>query len=773
MINKISDVKIKGEYFIDPITWNFKSNNKKDRLFLIYGPNGSGKTTFSKSIYEYKNSTDGTMKNFEEVDFLDDNNNVLLLDKSHIWSFNDEFIQSNVRLKKSGINAIVMFGEAADIDTKVEELQKNREEFKKKIEEINIPKYEEPKNANNINDAFQAVLFALKGEWALNDRDIKGNTQASRVNESVLNNILETSKPKDTLVKLKKDFEEKLKLYRSLPKDKSYINQHISLNLSNIDEERIVFLLSKFINKPIIDDLGTKIIKELDNSNEFVSIDKTKKVIDSFDVCPVCFQKITQDHKIHLISAINNIFNQEAQEHIEELKISLLKEIDRIDFGPFTAVIDSSTQNEINKTIDEINQLVNEYNLQINKKIQNVFSPIEIENKKINDKIDKLNQIIKNINSRIDEYNNNVKHIKDIKDSLFVINNQIAQLNIYNLYEKYSKLITNRNVDNEAVLKLNEKIENITNEIKILNAKKKNLDLGLKEINDDLMMIFHSRKKLQLELDNGMYYVKSGGRRVQFNDLSVGEKNIIGLCYFFSLLRNEHSKSNVFNDDLFIVLDDPISSFDYNNKYGIYSFIKRMTREILEKNDESKVIILTHELETMMTLDKIRADLECSRKIRQIKNKNLENCELTDSIYVNMLDDVIDAVSNPIIPSEKINTTRRIIEAFSAFVYRKKLTDFAKDNDIFSLIENDKIRSYLNSAAYRFVLNAESHMEDMTKAIPENLCYDTWSDDDKRQTIKDVCVLIYGLNSLHLSKILTNERYLIVENWYKELESSL
>ena len=773
MIGKINKVIIKGEFFSDPVSWNFKSNSHTERLFLIYGPNGSGKTTFSKSIYEYKNSIDGNMKNFEQVVFLDDNNGEIEINKNNIWSFNDEFIQKNVRLKKEGLDAIVMLGETTGIDQKIKEKQDEIESCEEKIKNTNLSKYNDPDNPNNISRALQLVINTLKNEWALNDRDIKNHSNASAVNESTINKVIDAPKPSEPIAKLKSRYEAKLKLYRSLPKDSIMINNRLNTNLTEVDDKKIIASLSRIINKPLTDELGKRIIDELNANNELVNIETTRKVVNSSKICPICFQTITTEHKNHLIGIINDIYNKEASEHIEELDNIKIDEISRINFTDFAAVIDGIKQNEINIMIDEINEAIRYYNLQIGQKKQNVFIPVIIENKNVNEKIIFLRQLLEEQNTKIEEYNNNVQNIEDIKESLLLINNQIAQLTIKDQYNNYRKLRENKDNDEQFVKKLQEDISTFKEDIITLNNEKKNLNIGLDEINDDLMMIFNSRKKLQLELNNDLYYVKSGGKRVKFNDLSVGEKNIIGLCYFFSLLRNGHSKDDVFNDDLLIILDDPISSFDYNNRYGIFAFLKRMIKAVFKKNEESKIVILTHELETMMLLDKIRADIDYSKKIYKIENKLLVHYDIKDTLYVNMLNDVIDITSKNDIPAENINKTRRILEAFSFFIYRKKLTEFAKDIDIFNLISDDKIRRYLESSIYRFVLNAESHMEERIQAIPETICYDTWTDDEKRQTIKDVCIIIYSLNKLHLKKLLTDDRYSIVECWYNDLKNNL
>ncbi len=54
--------------------------------------------------------------------------------------------------------------------------------------------------------------------------------------------------------------------------------------------------------------------------------------------------------------------------------------------------------------------------------------------------------------------------------------------------------------------------------------------------------------------------------------------------------------------------------------------------------------------------------------------------------------------------------------------------------------------------------------------------YDRFSNEEKRQVIKDVCILIFSLNAMHLKKILFEkniDRYSIVEQWTNELIEEL
>lgn len=780
MINDIKSINIKGEFFENLVEWDFVSDKKDERLFLIYGNNGSGKTTFSKAVFEYKSSIDGTYKNFNEIYFKDKLNNVMTLNKNNIWSFNDEFIQKNIRIKNSGINAIVMFGEAGDIDSQIDVYNSKLKSKKEELKTIDLTKYDTPKDVSCIKDSYNIILNALKAEWSINDKRIKGGTRNSSVNDTIIDKVLRTPKTNDSLSILKSNFDQKLQLYNSLNKDATIITSTLTENIKCSKDNEIIVLLNKTLNKPVFGDLENKILEEINSHQNLTNITTTKEVINNLDICPICFQPIPQNHKHSVIDAINKVFDDEANKHIFELEQLVLDQIPTYDFSPFVKVIDAESQAKVNNLLNEINKTIALYKQEVDKKIKNVFLPILIENLHLDDKINELQKLLLKCNALIDEYNKNVRNIDNIKDELFIINEQMSYILIKPLYDNYQKLIKEKKQEEEKLKFLNNDIDEILKKIKELNAKKKNLNLGLKEINDDLLTIFHTRKKLQLILDEGMYYVQSNGRRIQFNNLSVGEKNVIGLCYFFSLIRNEHSKINVFNDEMFIVLDDPISSFDFSNKYGIYSYIKKMLSELFIRNDETKVVILTHELETLVNLDKIRADFNYKRKIFKIKDKQLIEYDVTSSNYKNMLIEVIDLIRNGIeITSESINTTRRILEAFCAFNYNMGLNEFSRDTSIFSTIPDNKIRDYLFTAVYRFVLNNESHTEDAIKGMPENAGYDSYNDDEKKQVIIDTLLLIYSFNKLHLQKILkdkgdkTNERFNTVESWYENLKTEL
>lgn len=548
----------------------------------------------------------GELKNFEYVKFCDHNGNVLNIDKNSIWSFNDEFIQSNVRIKDSGLNAIVMFGEVGDIDQLIQEKNNIINVKKTELSSINLEKYTTANSPEYIDGIKTLMINTLKNSWAIKDKEIKRNSRNSVVSDLVLQNIINCKKTEKNISSLENEFEENLKIYLSLPTNVEIIHTRLNDKYTFSSDTTILSLLTKELNRPILGELEEKIMTQIDSKNRIVTINETKQLISSVnEICPLCYQPLSEVHKHNIISAINNIFNEEAQILLEQLNNLEMNEIPLEDFTAYSSAIDNELKIKINETIIKINNIIDKYKIKIEEKKNNVFSALKCDNYSLNDALQNLINLIKKANESIAIFNENVNNRNEIKSKLELLNMQIAYLKIKPLQMQFDKLVKLKNEDDARFNLLANEIKTLESEINKLNAKKLNLDIGLNEINNDLITIFHTKKKLSLVLDEGQYFVESKGRRVKFKNLSVGERNIIGLCYFFSLIRQNHRKKDVFKEDILVILDDPVSSFDYNNKYGIFSYLKKMIGNIIEGNSESKVIIFTHELEVMDVLNKI------------------------------------------------------------------------------------------------------------------------------------------------------------------------
>ena len=176
-------------------------------------------------------------------------------------------------------------------------------------------------------------------------------------------------------------------------------------------------------------------------------------------------------------------------------------------------------------------------------------------------------------------------------------NRYLAQ---YSEYEKLSIEEQNANKLVDEKLSLCKKLE----------AERKNIDIAVDLINKGLKYIFFSKGRLEIIVENDKYKLLSNGKPVLPSNISVGERNIIGLCYFFASMLQGKDDKNAFKDECLIIIDDPVSSYDFENKIGILSFLKVKLSQFLNGNLNSKAIILTHDLLTFFDIEKILEELQ-------------------------------------------------------------------------------------------------------------------------------------------------------------------
>ena len=347
---------------------------------------------------------------------------------------------------------------------------------------------------------------------------------------------------------------------------------------------------------------------------------------------------------------------------------------------------------------------------------------------------------------------------------------------IENELEKHDKLKEYLN-DIEDIEEINHfalsGIEDCEQELEFLNEIEK-VTVPVNEINKYLKLIFCEENRLKIELKNNKnptYLVKCNGSNVEINDLSVGERNIISMCYFISSINQNLPKEIDFKKNCLVIFDDPISSLDQNNKIGIYYFMKYILTKIHE-NSESKVIILTHKLEVASHFDKIFRSIANSYKHSnnsEIGNVNyrcleLKNGKISDlniskfNVYTNLLSLTYEYAVNHDNPSFNDNLTignvvRRVLESYSTFLYKCSADELVTNSYILSKLDS-KQKEYFETSMFRLVLNDESHTKDIAKS--EQDYFDGNNPMEKKRVARDVLMLLFLLDDIHV-KIHLNE----------------
>ncbi len=99
-------------------------------ISIVYGANGSGKTTISRAISNCVNNTPGQSTKFINEDGKALNDEIENLD--NVFIFNEDFINNNILIKDDGIKTIVLIGEDINLSAKLEENEQKLEEYRRK-----------------------------------------------------------------------------------------------------------------------------------------------------------------------------------------------------------------------------------------------------------------------------------------------------------------------------------------------------------------------------------------------------------------------------------------------------------------------------------------------------------------------------------------------------------------------------------------------------------------------------------------------------------------
>lgn len=345
--------------------------------------------------------------------------------------------------------------------------------------------------------------------------------------------------------------------------------------------------------------------------------------------------------------------------------------------------------------------------------------------------------------------------------------------------EKLSSLEKQEEKDKKDITESTRIIKEYRDEISKLNSEKKNFGIALNEINKCLAFIFGTKHRLYLEPseDGCKYYVLSKGKKIKAKKLSTGEKNIISLVYYYESLKGNCNEGDYFKKKAMYVIDDPISSFDFENKIGILSFLKKIIFDIQKGNNNSQICLMTHEVEVASFLSRICEDLGLSGLVayKELNNKTIKSVNASKyTTYGALLTDAFEFAKGENDNQYSIgNTLRRILEAYSNFNYKETIDKFLSKEEYLNKIQPKELHDYFWSRMNRLLMNEESHSENAIRQIADTWNFDLFSDEDKIRTARDILVLLYCIDEKHIERYLVMENMRYLKQWKKDIEDNL
>ncbi len=788
MLKDISSIKIQGANFSSVTTLPIldSSDGKHAKVSLIYGRNGSGKSTIAKAFRKLKGNTVTTVTTSVALDVANRPIALSQTEQASIFVFDEDFVTANVRIEGSGLGSIVMLGEQAELTSQIEQAEGELEKAEELVKATGatLQEYQTYTNPKAPRFYINKIYGALQRDdgWAGRDSKARGLRQNSRVSDDTYKRFINTipEKTKDELVL---EFNSKMKELDAAKSGSSTISTVVPFVPDTYNQYPVTQaneLIKKKIERPELSD-REKYLLSLITSGETSVLQEHIDQLNDEDTtfCPYCLQDLTPEYKIDLIARIQKVLTDEVKHHQTELNNLKIKEV-ILELSPFSLL--PSYQHCVD-LVAKVNDILTTNNTLLQRKIDDSYSPIiDEELTEIAEVIKLLDEELRKLEEERKAHNSKAVKTQPIEDALVSINNQIAYYDVIEFSRQLDiqkdEMANAQKAHDDAVANRNAK----KNTLDDLNGRRKSINIAIDLINSGLKYIFFAEGRLTIERDGDCYKLLSNGKPVLPKNVSVGERNIIGLCYFFTSIMTGKNKDTAYNDEHLIIIDDPVSSYDFENKIGILSFLKYKLSQFLNGNVNSSVVVMTHDLLTLFDLEKISQELNSEWKRvflgQPLKYHlwELENCtikrfefrkrqEYTELVRLIYEYGCGNAGEYDIVIG---NIMRQALEAFATFEFKKGIADVSTDETLLAgLCEEHK--SYFKNLMYRIVLNNGSHREEQAQSMEIDFL-SVISEVEKRRTAKEIICFIYLLNKAHILAHLGNVSSTI-EIWCEEIKA--
>lgn len=752
MIEKIKQLKKLG-IFSD---FNADSTlNEFSKFNLFYGWNGCGKTTLSKLFYSLQKD-EVLPKDFELAEFKIQisGNNLTQTDDIGLTDlnvFNEDFVKDNIDWDNK-VESILLISKSK-ISEK-EELDKKR-----KIQVAII------KEIKERNDSITNIETSIQKELSKKAKEIKTSFQSIspddktyfNYNKSKIEDFLESKKSSIQTKSDKLGEQDLLKLIEQIkPNEKEIVDftfQNLKITTLQEAELKIKILLKTGLTEGVIQRLK-------DNSDIAEWIESGLSIHKKYgeENCEFCGNTIDIEHisslKKHFSEELNILRDkiEKAKEWIEENLIMIkdiplgrelfYKDIQR-DF--------LDKKNNLEDEIEVLNIFFTRWKELLEEKFKNPSKEIALENHLTKDFLENYKEKKQKIEKIIDSHNNRVKNF----DEEFRENQEKLELHYATEFEDdfdyFDKKQIIKTLNAETTL-LGDELKEVNKEIFTLNDDLSNEELGANEFNKNLAK-FIGHDEIQLEFNRTMqgYEINRIHHNIRAKNLSEGEKTAIAFVFFITKLKE---KNNLESE--IIILDDPISSFDSNNLFSAYSFIKSDLEEV------GQLIILTHNF-TFFRL--IRDWIKRKNKGDNKKSEFFQIEVLPEtprkSIIKNIPQTLLDYNSEYHFIFSKLysfkndisldleksfqaaNLSRKLLESFLSFKFPKKRNDF---RELLSQAINDKREE---EKIYKFI-SRYSHLPiDDYENSENNLIGEV------DNIINDILKIIENLDKKHYDEMIT------------------
>ncbi|MBS7524832.1 hypothetical protein LGVB_01735 (plasmid) [Lactobacillus gasseri] len=516
---------------------NYSSNDKFKNINIIFGANGSGKTSLARWLVEN--------------------------DLSNSRVFNSEYVQKNILTQDSLKGVKLTVGQTAvDVEKNIMSIKDANENIQNQINEFK-------RNLNKENDRLLTIMNDTLSK-AKNHFDL-----SKKINQK--------KHAKDDPVEAFHFWINDIRPNLSIPNSSKELEQQLEIYRNNI--ERLE--LQSLISKDRFDKFSRAMAKPIPNTSENITNEivewiskglKVHNMASHDEICRFCGNKFNGPE---IAKKVEEKVNNEHAKYIQALQImdNDLNSIKEKILTIKTRFDEFNTESVI-KFIDDMRE-------KIVSKVKDTSVPIPVSDIDFSDFsnfYDELQKKASIYRGKIKDINSQLSQIESVAKSW--VGNQLQENN------EIPKIIEGIQKDKELI----EKYTLIIHENNKWISRQESETSDLKTFRDlsnhqfDLLGL---NFRLEIMPDDQHYLVKStiSDKKLSTKDLSEGECRLLGFLQFYFDLFDKPYKSLAPGVDL-IILDDPITSLDINNRYYLTELVNKLIKELSSLS--SQLFIFTH-----------------------------------------------------------------------------------------------------------------------------------------------------------------------------------
>ena len=737
-------------------------------LNILYGSNGSGKSSIAKAISKYvQNSIEGTPTETPEISLDGEISNDA---KKNIFVFNEDYIERNIKLHHDGLQPIVMLGEQVELD---EQIRIKREELveienRELSVDAEINDLKNDKKPDSIPALKKIITKYLKELWAERDRVIRDRRQNTAVNDELIEELYAIDKKTYNLSEIKKNVDNDV-ITLQMTKNTAQISWTTPIIRLPIDIDNLNQFLSKKIENPQLTERDEKIINIIKGTYG-IYFQKSIEVFkdNNIDTCPMCLRSISKSEKENIYRIVKLVMNDEAKRYKSNVETLLKSFADpQISLPNLDKKMYGEDLLNAEKAIKHLNSALKKIRDLLQQRLENIYAEFnaKTDSNDIQISLDDLNKHLKIVEDDVKKHNQDITNTNVIRERAIKNNKIWASLELDDRLNHYKRACQLLESKKEEKLACETNKSQINSKINELQQQKNNEHIALTFINQALAYIYFDKKRMILQKGFGCYKLLSRNKDVAPQNVSIGERNVIALCYFFASIFSGRTENDKYRIPSLIIIDDPVSSFDYDNRVGVVSFLKWMINNFYKGCASTKFLIMTHDLSTLFDLQKIEDEIcNNSGSYFELVNKTICPQGSPKNEYKDILEFIFNFAKNGQDKYSSFigNQMRRLLEAYSTFLYEKNFTAIFNDDDILKSIPESK-RPYYQNLMSRLILNGESHKQEDARTL--RILDFKFTKDEKTSIAKSVISLLYYINPLHIKSLLKDNACREIEEW--------